>query len=315
MVTLSTGTDTLYTMKVVEHKTGLTHHTIRVWERRYGAIEPMRTDSNRRMYTDEDIAKLQLLKMLTDIGHPIRNIANMSIEDLSQMMITEQNSLPPAILSAPPLDGHFNLETELDQAMQYVYDMQTSHLEYQMRQIYSRAGLDELIDHFVVPLLQAIGEAWMNGDLKVANEHLATAVIRNYIQNLMTSSQVKPIKSKMIFTTLPGHTHELGSLMAATIAASMAVQPLYLGPNTPIDEMVRLVWEDPTLSAVVISVILPEQTDVSYEMIRELRRKLDSEKRVIIGGLPMARFADDLKNQQVDYVKNFMEFKNILISV
>ena len=47
-----------YAMKVVTRRTGLTSHAIRVWEKRYNAVEPERTDTNRRLYSEADIERL-----------------------------------------------------------------------------------------------------------------------------------------------------------------------------------------------------------------------------------------------------------------
>ena len=62
--------------------TGLSDHTIRVWERRYGAVETARAANGRRLYTSQDIEKLGLLKVLTEKGISIGKIANEEIDEL-----------------------------------------------------------------------------------------------------------------------------------------------------------------------------------------------------------------------------------------
>ena len=66
----------------VVQRTGLSAPNIRIWEKRYGAVEPCRTESNRRLYTEEDIQRLTLLKQLTDNGHAIGHIANLALDQL-----------------------------------------------------------------------------------------------------------------------------------------------------------------------------------------------------------------------------------------
>ena len=67
----------LHPIKVVAKKTGLSPHLIRVWERRYGAVTPERSDTQRRMYSEREIERLKVLQMLTEAGHSIGNIATL----------------------------------------------------------------------------------------------------------------------------------------------------------------------------------------------------------------------------------------------
>lgn len=72
----------LYGIGAVVSRTGLTAPNIRMWEKRYGVVTPRRSDSNRRLYSGEDVERLTLLKRLTDCGDAISTIANLKIEEL-----------------------------------------------------------------------------------------------------------------------------------------------------------------------------------------------------------------------------------------
>ena len=72
-------------MKLVARRTGLSAHVIRVWERRYGAVTPVRTGTNRRLYTEEDIERLSLLRRLTEAGHNIGNVAALPLPRLREL--------------------------------------------------------------------------------------------------------------------------------------------------------------------------------------------------------------------------------------
>ena len=67
-------------------RTGLTAAGIRMWEKRYTAVTPERTESNRRRYRAEDVERLVLLKRLTDRGHAISTIANLGLLELEQRL-------------------------------------------------------------------------------------------------------------------------------------------------------------------------------------------------------------------------------------
>jgi len=71
-----------YQIGTVANLTGLDPHTIRAWERRYGAVRPRRSHGGTRHYDDDDVTRLQLLKALTDCGEPIRIAATLSDDEL-----------------------------------------------------------------------------------------------------------------------------------------------------------------------------------------------------------------------------------------
>ncbi len=75
-----------YRIGTVANLTGLHHHTIRAWERRYGAIEPERTPGGSRLYSDEDVERLQLMKAITECGEPISAVAHLDNQEVRERL-------------------------------------------------------------------------------------------------------------------------------------------------------------------------------------------------------------------------------------
>lgn len=75
-----------YRIGTVANLTGLHHHTIRAWERRYGAIEPERTAGGSRLYSDEDVERLQLMKAITECGEPISAVAHLDNQEVRERL-------------------------------------------------------------------------------------------------------------------------------------------------------------------------------------------------------------------------------------
>ncbi len=69
--------DAYNSIKTASLRTGLSAHVIRMWERRYRAVEPSRTRTRRRLYSDEEIERLSVLRDLTKAGHSIGNVARL----------------------------------------------------------------------------------------------------------------------------------------------------------------------------------------------------------------------------------------------
>src|ERR687893_2534240 len=87
------------TIKLVARQTGLSVHTIRVWEKRYGAVRPVRASNNRRLYSDEDVDRLKLLRQATMAGHSIGQIARSSAAELRRLLrddLATRNTDPAA---------------------------------------------------------------------------------------------------------------------------------------------------------------------------------------------------------------------------
>ncbi len=81
-----------YEISAVSKLTGLSIHVLRVWERRYGVVEPDRTESKRRQYSRSDVKRLTLLKTLVDHGHTISSISKLSIEALEERLAEVEGS-------------------------------------------------------------------------------------------------------------------------------------------------------------------------------------------------------------------------------
>ena len=79
-------------IQVVGRRTGISSDVIRAWERRYGAVISQRTDTNRRLYTDDDIEKLTLLKRAINAGRRIGDIANLSYDDLFELVMGDESN-------------------------------------------------------------------------------------------------------------------------------------------------------------------------------------------------------------------------------
>jgi MerR family transcriptional regulator, light-induced transcriptional regulator len=85
-----------YEISAVSRLTGISAHTLRVWERRYGVVEPVRSDSQRRHYDQTDIRRLTLLKTLTEHGSPISSVARLSLAELEDRVARAPVPAPPA---------------------------------------------------------------------------------------------------------------------------------------------------------------------------------------------------------------------------
>lgn len=271
----------LYPMKKVIERTGLSDHVIRVWERRYQAVSPKRTETKRRTYTEDDIAKLQFLKILTDSGHSIRNIAHMSIEMLSKLVVLEnQKNAKPVIVENELLP----VDTLIDNCLSFIKNFDSYELENVIRFAERTMSLDSYLIEFIDVLLVRIGTEWEKGNIKISHEHLASAVIRKFLAVKLSEINPEEAKSSIVFTTPAGQFHEMGVLISALLAAQRGIRSIFLGPNLPAKDIAYSANHEKTVKMIVLSVIYPINDPVLLEELEELKSAVKDHVQIAVGG-------------------------------
>jgi DNA-binding transcriptional MerR regulator len=213
-----------YSLGAVTRLTGLSPHVLRAWERRYGVVRPLRTPGGTRRYREVDVLRLRRLRDAVAAGHPIGEVAGLSEPELARRLELEPAGLPQPAL-APIL-------TAIEQ-------MDGAEAERLLGAQLSTLGGPRFVRLVASPLLTAVGERWANGRLCVASEHLASTVLRSLLGPLVRPTRSGAQSPPIVFATPPGERHELGALMAAIAAAEAGGHPVYLGPDLPVDEVVR----------------------------------------------------------------------------
>lgn len=275
-----------HSIKVVVRRTGLSAHVIRVWERRYQAVVPARTETNRRLYSDEDIARLQWLQQAVQAGQSIGRIAHLPTAELVKLVRAEQAAAP---LAQRPTDGEDEKKNTadpgefLERALSAVQGLDAVSLEEQLVRASIALSQRHLLEEVVQPLMERIGQMWQEGVLRVADEHMASAVVRSFIGNMRASFQVSEAAPHLVATTPAGQLHEMGALFAAVVATSEGWNSTFLGPNLPAEEIAGAAAQKGA-KAVLLSIVYPgDDPHLGGELIK-LRRLLGDGIVLLAGG-------------------------------
>ena len=290
----------IYQIKLVADRSGLSTHLIRVWEKRYQAITPERTDSNRRLYSDADILRLQLLKKAVDTGHSISQVANLPSEALMRLI----NGPSPAASKSQP---DFRQSTEssyfLELALNAVLQLDEERLESALTQASVHLTKLKLINSVIVPLGVRIGQFWRQGELKIINEHIATPIIRSVLWNLLRSVEVSRDAPRIVVATPVNHHHDLGALAIALIAREAGWRSLYFGANLPANEIAAAVKRTKA-RAVALSITFCLNHLQLVDEFKTLRRYLNDDTAVFIGGQSAATIIDSVDDKGVQLLKD-----------
>ncbi|HSR68451.1 MAG TPA: MerR family transcriptional regulator [Acidobacteriota bacterium] len=279
-------------MKVVSRRTGLTPHVIRVWERRYQAVVPERTESNRRLYSDQDIQRLQLLHRATRAGHSIGQIANLPTSRLISLVEAEARSGPPVVASLAA-DGSIGPEECLETCIEAVNAIDARKLETALQRAAVALSQPVLVDEVVLPLLREVGRLWQDGSIKIAHEHPASAVMRTFLGGVLSEFDPPEEAPVMVASTPQGQGHELGALVASLTAASQGWKVVYLGPDLPAEEIAAAAQRTGA-RLVALSLVYPPDSPKVRQQLKKLRRSLPASVQITVGGRGAAAYAQVL---------------------
>jgi len=284
-------------MSVVTRRTGMTSHAVRVWEKRYGAVEPHRTDTNRRLYSDEDIDRLRLLHAATQQGHAISGIAHLEMAQLEQLLkdAAELKPLPRLHANSPLREAEKGdhlcvdevspeLEQLMSEAQQAIEALDDRGLEDVLRAAQSDVPRPLMLEGFILPLMHWLGECWRVGRLRVVHEHFASSIIKGFLLSIRGSYATEENAPILICGTPAGQHHEIGALAAAETASNLGWHVMYLGPSIP-SEDIGYIAREKNAAAVALSIVYPTDDPRVVREIRDLARShLPAATELLVGG-------------------------------
>ena len=304
-------------IRVVTRRTGLTAAALRAWERRYGAVEPGRTDGGQRLYSDEDIERLTLLRRAVAGGRSISHVARLPLEELEHLI--EEDAASGLVGARDEEVAHeaasFQGELAsarsgvfLEQAMEAAKAMDARELELILTRGAMALSTPTLVDEVMVPLLRRIGLLWARGEMGPATEHMTSAVVRRFLDWVLSVQGNGTRASFMVVATPSGQVHEFGALLAGVAAATQGWRVLVLGPDLPGEDIGEAVVKSGA-NAVALSALLPGEPRRLERELRGLRKVVGDGIQVMIGGSGAAEILPALGELGVFYFPDLPAFR------
>ncbi len=259
----------------VERETGIGKDTLRVWERRYGFPVPVRDEREDRLYPEEQVNRLRLIKRLLDMGLRPAKVVGQAYPALVALLEDSVGQQP---------EDH----PELQKYVQLIKGHQASELRLALSRALLDQGMNEYLSKTVAPLSHLVGEYWLRGDIRVFEEHLyseqVTVVLRSAIE-MMRNDRGTP---HVLFATLPGEEHMLGLLMAEATLSLQGARCTMLRGQSPINEIVAaaIAHQVDVVALSFSAVMTPLQVK---DGLQQLRRALPQQILIWAGGTGVAR--------------------------
>lgn len=219
---------------------------VRAWERRYALVDPLRTESGYRLYSDEDVSILRAAARLVAHGHSIGDVARLPRDELRSTAERVEDVIAAAPPAPPPSkaigpDNPFApaLREAIEAARNFDRDSFEAALfaPLVLQGLQPRAACEQVL----LPLLRAIGDGWEKGTISVAAEHFASSLIRSKIVQMLQSFPRSGGRRRVVAACPEGEAHEGGLLAFSVHAAADGWEVVYLGAPTPVGEALATV--------------------------------------------------------------------------
>lgn len=249
----------MMSIAAVERDTGLSKDTLRVWEKRYGFPNPVRDAQGERCYPLDQLDRLRLIKRLLDVGHRPGRVVALPVADLQTLAEHSADALtqphhPPSLATAPlaatflPHTPHTHTAAYraadanwVTEALNRVDAHDVAGLKRILARAMAHLGLAGFTSDVVAPLLQAMGDGWLRGRFQVPQEHWVSHCLQQSLHSAIHDlPPAQPEHApRVLLSTFPGEPHTLGLLMVEAWLSLLEAQPINLGPQTPLWDLVH----------------------------------------------------------------------------
>jgi DNA-binding transcriptional MerR regulator len=263
----------LFPIRTVSQLTGVKPVTLRAWERRYGLVKPVRTETGRRMYTREHIDALHRIRRLLEQGISIGQVArNPESKVQRERSADAWQALRARMATAVSRFDEAGLEEAYDEAL-------------------AVHPLGQVTRRVLVPLLAELGDRWESSEGSVAEEHFFAMYLRNKIGARFHHRSVAKTGPKLLGACAPGEHHEIGLLLFALEAHAEGLNSVLLGANMPPDE-IPLACRRSRSDAIVLSSSVEPSPEFIHEQLPKLVTRAG--KPVFVGGHTSVRRRDEI---------------------
>ncbi len=282
----------IYSISEIERLTQIKAHTLRIWEKRYGLAFSKRTDTKIRYYDEQDLLLLLQITNLIQAGFKISVVLRMTAQERKENIIR-------------CLQSSSEYEIFVNQLIVSMFDLNESLFHMICKHCFQTKGVEETMMRVIYPFLERIGLLWITENINPAREHFVSNLIR---QKLISEIDKLPVPEKneknayLLF--LPeGELHEVSLLLLNYMLRIRGNHTLYLGQNTPLEEVFASLSYYP--ASYVCTILTSSVTQEASALLKSLEQ-LSEKAKVVVGGRVSSEIdKSDFKN--IDFISSASE--------
>jgi MerR family transcriptional regulator, light-induced transcriptional regulator len=288
-----------YSIKDLEKLSGIQAHTIRIWEKRYKLVTPRRTDTNIRIYTDEDLRRLLNVAVLNHNGLKISKVAKLSEEEMKTRILQ---------LTSDPS----SLDNQVENLVVAMVELNEKKFEAILHKLIGQLGMEETFVKIIHPFLVKIGILWQTGNIHPAQEHFVSNIIRKKLYVAIDSIQVQDEAPNFLIFLPEGEYHEIGMLFYNYLLRKNGFNTIYLGQSVPFSD-VKAIQGTYNAEYLFTSFITTLQDFSFSEYVIQLSKTFKKQKVFIPGNLIHKLEVKRVPN--IVKVKSPEHFKELLVKL
>ena len=277
----------MYTIKQAARLTGVPEGSLRAWERRYGVVVPQRNEAGYRLYDEEALAAVSTMRRLVDDGWSPSEAAH-AVSSGTAPVIDE--AVAPRAQRGDPGP---NAVTYMQQFLSSAAQLDTAGIEESLDGGFALGSFEHVVDAWLFPTLEALGEGWARGEIDVAGEHAASHAAHRRLAAAFDAAGSRSRGPAVVVGLPPGSQHQLGALAFATAIRRRGLDVVYLGADVPVDSWVAAVRSRGARAA-VLSVVTPEDRTAATAVAERLLA-VDPAPMVCAGGAAAADLAGGIR--------------------
>jgi len=256
----------MYTIKQAAGLSGVPETSLRAWERRYGVVAPRRPHTGYRLYDDDAVARVSTMRGLVEAGWSASQAAAAVREGTGAAALASALSTTSR---TAPADGPSNAAELMSRFLTAAARLDLIGIERTLDQGFALGSFEHVVDSWLFPTLEALGEGWARGEIDVAGEHAASHAVHRRLAAAFQAAGSASRRRPVVVGLPPGSRHELGALAFATALRRRGLAVLYLGADVPVASWDAAV-SAASARAAVLGVVMSQDRPSTVEVARLL---------------------------------------------
>lgn len=300
---------TQYPISGAARLTGIPLDTLRAWERRYGAVVPVRT-ARGRAYSQAQIERLLLLREAVAQGHAIGQVASVPDHQLGELLKrgVSLRTTPRAVWDGSEQDLSGEI---LGPVLQTLDRFDYAGTERELNRLAATvASPRELVHRVALPLMRSVGERWHEGKCGIAQEHMISNLLTALLSSLVRTYSNSNPAARVLLATPQGERHGFPILAAAMMTAAGGLGVIYLGTELPAADLIQTARRSEA-DAVLLSISAPPTAEAIQDVL-VVGKKLAPQAKLWLGSSPALNLNQHLIEEHWLPLRDFTELESQL---
>lgn len=266
----------LFSISQLSQYSGIKPHTIRIWEQRYHALKPDRSEGNTRYYNSDQLRRLLNIVSLMNSDHKVSELCTMPDDKLSELVLERKYTIASEV-------SEYFVSQLIAAGMAYNQEQ----FEELFEQCVSKYGISQTYKIIIHPMLVRVGLMWSANSIPSVQEHFISNILRQkLLRSIDSLPPARPQSAKWLLFLPEDEFHEIGLLFAAFIIRESGNKVVYLGSSVSPEAVIAAV-RDIKPQFLLLFLVHYNQVEDVQQYLSKLDGGLDKESIYVAGNFKL----------------------------